>query len=393
MSIIKVLNVGQGDSLILLPPEECIFDNMTVFVDLGPGQVDITKYIKKTSYIHLFITHHDADHLSGIKFLADKMGDVQGIAMPFYQNEITLIAKCILNFKGMREARDCGEFISLLEDILENQIYIKRLAYKTTGPQLSFVYAGKRICDHITCLNPPIIMDTFNWLKETSIEELVEVLCELFEPSFAQSMEMYFRAKSKGNKYIDSHDIIGITIDEGIGDQEGINTVFSQKGSYVVDFLMRNLAIIRSFNSAPERETLRIIYEDFVKCTHDACMVLRVEYLGKTFLLTGDASKKVFHRLIQEGVDISANYLKMPHHGSIQNISVDILDKIHPEVAIISHNNRYFGKAIDSHPNMQTLSILNQKGIKVMLTNDVCKHGVTCMKKANHLGDRFVDIL
>ena len=36
---------------------------------------------------------------------------------------------------------------------------------------------------------------------------------------------------------------------------------------------------------------------------------------------------------------------------------------------------------------------LNKKGIKVMLTNDVCKHGVTCMKKANHLGDRFVDIL
>ena len=52
MSVIKVLNVGQGDSLILLPPEECIFDNKTVFVDLGPGQVDITKYIKKTSYVY-----------------------------------------------------------------------------------------------------------------------------------------------------------------------------------------------------------------------------------------------------------------------------------------------------------------------------------------------------
>ena len=116
-------------------------------------------------------------------------------------------------------------------------------------------------------------------------------------------------------------------------------------------------------------------------------------YSTKTFLLTGDASKKVFHRLMREGLDITADYLKMPHHGSKQNITEEILDAIQPKVAIISHNNRRFGKAKDSLPNMEVLEMLGNKGIDVMLTNDVCKQNVRCMSKSSHLGDQFVEVL
>lgn len=52
-------------------------------------------------------------------------------------------------------------------------------------------------------------------------------------------------------------------------------------------------------------------------------------------MLTGDAGKKEIRRLIREGKDISATYLKMPHHGSQHNMNKKILSEISPEVAIM----------------------------------------------------------
>ncbi|MBR4657552.1 MAG: hypothetical protein IKO68_13550 [Oscillospiraceae bacterium] len=393
MSLAKVLNVGHGDCMILTPPNGCLYNSKTIFVDLGPGQVDITKHISETERVHIFISHHDADHLNGLKFFSSTMGRVNGITVPLYQNEITLIAKCILSLKGMREAKDCGEFIRLLEDILENQIYLKKITSETmTGPQLSFGFESKCFWKHIICLNPPIVPDTFNWLRESSLNALTAVVNDIFEPAFAKSFNNYLRGMASGYQIEDAPDIQYITLEES-EDVFRNNNAFQRKGSYVVDFIMHNLELFRRFNAAPNRENLRVVYECFQKCSHDMCMVLKVEFLDKTFLLTGDASKKVFNRLIENGSDLSADYLKMPHHGSIKNISIDILRRIHPKAVIISHNNRRFGKASDTLPNTEVLAALEKLGIQIMLTNNVCKNGVSCLQKSEHLGDEYVEIL
>ena len=90
----------------------------------------------------------------------------------------------------------------------------------------------------------------------------------------------------------------------------------------------------------------------------------------------------MFNRLIREKKDITASYLKMPYPGSKHNIK-KILDKINPEVAIISHDNGRFGTAKDTHPNTEILNLLSQKNIEILLTNDVVKDGITVMKKEN----------
>lgn len=171
----------------------------------------------------------------------------------------------------------------------------------------------------------------------------------------------------RGEEYVDSWVIQNIMLYEQQDsnncrdiNQRLIN-VNQIKGSFVMDFFMRNIGSIRKFNERPDRELLRKIYENYVKCTHDVCTVLKVKFGGNTFLLTGDASKKVFRRLINEGKDISAGYLKMPHHSSIKNIDESILQMIKPEVAIISHGNRRFGKSKESLPNQETLELLERE--------------------------------
>ena len=68
MAKVKVFNVGQGDSILLEPEEGCDFCGEVFLIDVGPGNLDITKQIDKNKKIHLILTHSHTDHINGLKF-------------------------------------------------------------------------------------------------------------------------------------------------------------------------------------------------------------------------------------------------------------------------------------------------------------------------------------
>ena len=123
------------------------------FIDLGPGKNDITRDITDEKE-HIFLTNNDNDHLEGLRFFIGKMDQISEITVPLYQNKITLIARVILNLKGISSSRDCNEFIRALEEIVKNQVVVKSLVEgRTSCSRLSFAYEGKCFCNHIECLN------------------------------------------------------------------------------------------------------------------------------------------------------------------------------------------------------------------------------------------------
>lgn len=390
MAMCEVLNVGQGDSIILRPPYGCNFRDETIFIDLGPGKYDITENITKNERVHIFLTHHDNDHLEGLRFFIGKMNQISEITVPLYQNEITLIARAILNLRGISSSEDCGEFIRALKELVNNQVIVKKLVEGVGKcPQLSFAYEGKYFCEHIECLNPPMFVQSYDWIGEIEEQDLIELANEVFTKSFAREIELYIRANSNRYHKIDSRRFNEFWLHH----EDSINGEINRtKCNYVLDFIMKHAELFRTFNNKSDRERLRKIYDQYVKCTHDVCTVLKTSFDNKSMLLTGDASKKVFNRLISEGKDISAAYLKMPHHGSKYNMNRRILGEIHPNVAIISHNNGHFGKAQDTHPNKEILELLQSENIKILITNDVIKKGITIMKKYKHNEDLYVEI-
>lgn len=390
MAIFDILNVGQGDSIILRPSDGCYFSEETIFIDLGPGKYDITKKVEEYEKIHIFFTHHDNDHLEGLRFFIGKMKQVKEITVPFYQNEITLIARAILNLKGIGISSDCNEFTKALEEIVNNQVIVKKLVEENgICPKLSFAYEGKEFCQHIECLNPPILMDSVDWLREMDKDDLIRLMYEVFTKGFAQEMELYIRESSNIYRMADSPNFnrFWLYIEEERGETK------HAKCNYVLNFFMDNIALFREYNNKATRHNLRKIYRNYVKCTHDVCVVLRTSFDNETFLLAGDASKKVFNRLIREGKDISAAYLKMPHHGSKHNMNAKILNKIRPKTAIISHDNGHFGASKDTHPNQEILNLLQKKKIRILITNDVIKNNMTIMEKRNHREDKYVNIM
>lgn len=95
-------------------------------------------------------------------------------------------------------------------------------------------------------------------------------------------------------------------------------------------------------------------------------IVIKLTFGSTKFLFTGDAQNSNEEDMINKGFDLSADVLKVGHHGSHTSTSQDFLDKVNPRYAIIS-----CGKGNDyGHPHAETMQKLQSKNIKVYRTDE-----------------------
>lgn len=100
---------------------------------------------------------------------------------------------------------------------------------------------------------------------------------------------------------------------------------------------------------------------------NDYSPIMKVTFGENKFLFTGDAEKEAENEVIKSGVDLSADVLKVGHHGSDTSTSDDFLNKVNPKIAIIS-----CGKGNDyGHPHNSTVYKLAEKNIKIFRTDEV----------------------
>jgi competence protein ComEC len=97
---------------------------------------------------------------------------------------------------------------------------------------------------------------------------------------------------------------------------------------------------------------------------NDLSMVLRVVHRGVRVLLTGDLGAEAESRLLRTGVDLTADVLKVPHHGSA-DADADFMEASGARVAMISvgADNTY------GHPAPRLLSMLARAGMRVHRTD------------------------
>jgi competence protein ComEC len=110
--------------------------------------------------------------------------------------------------------------------------------------------------------------------------------------------------------------------------------------------------------------------------------IIKIEYGSTSFLFTGDAEKDVETEVLDNNEDISADVLKIGHHGSSTSTSKDFLKKVNPSIAVIS-----VGKDnIYNHPDEGTINLLNENKIKTYRTDIdgtvlICSDGLKIAKK------------
>ena len=94
-------------------------------------------------------------------------------------------------------------------------------------------------------------------------------------------------------------------------------------------------------------------------------IVLRLDYGDFSMLLPGDAEEQTEHRMLTKDLNLKVNILKVAHHGSKYATTQDFVDRVKPEVAIISCGewNRY------GHPAQAVLDRLRAANAKLYRTD------------------------
>lgn len=110
---------------------------------------------------------------------------------------------------------------------------------------------------------------------------------------------------------------------------------------------------------------------------NNTSIVLKLTYGNNSFLFTGDATSSVERKILDK--DISADVLKVGHHGSQYSSSANFLKAVYPKYAVIQvgKNNEY------GHPKSITLNKLKKINAKIYRTD---KDGtIICTSDGNNI--------
>ncbi len=98
---------------------------------------------------------------------------------------------------------------------------------------------------------------------------------------------------------------------------------------------------------------------------NNTSIVLKIICGETSFLFTGDAERESEELILNKGFDVSADVLKVGHHGSSSSTSYRFLREVMPEYAVIScgRDNSY------GHPHSEVLSRLRDSGAELYRTD------------------------
>lgn len=99
--------------------------------------------------------------------------------------------------------------------------------------------------------------------------------------------------------------------------------------------------------------------------TNDNCPIIKISYLGYSFLFTGDISSEVEEEFITTyGNILDCDVLKVAHHGSKYSTSINFLNTVTPSYAVISCGVNSYG-----HPTDTVLNNLDAVDSSVLRTD------------------------
>ncbi len=115
--------------------------------------------------------------------------------------------------------------------------------------------------------------------------------------------------------------------------------------------------------SPPKIEILSPVtdYDDL----NNYSVTARLIYGSSAFLFTGDIEIKAENDILESGADLSADVLKVAHHGSSSSTGEKFFDAVSPKICVIQcgSGNSY------GHPHAETMELLNERKVKIYRTD------------------------
>jgi beta-lactamase superfamily II metal-dependent hydrolase len=348
---VEVFDVGQGDSFVINGKQLSKFSSVPLLVDLGPQTAKVSEKLALDKY-HVLLTHSHKDHVGGFpKLYREKT--IESLTIPYYLPEIMEIAKLI----KQKVPQSIGSL---------DWRKIKKIQ------NVNLVSHGDKLDSDMIVLNPP--KSPYHYFPQLigeeneSLQEAFTILSDYGFDLDIDRIENYSTPLSY----------------EGFDDGEEYS---SQARIFVHRFF---IGLSKRLTGNPIESAKYYAASHLRMTANQASIVFKcLDENNGNWLFTGDADESVFHRILDVEHDfwhprppiawfanaIAAKYLKVPHHGSRENLTRYILECINPDVAIISHKNRKFGRAKDGHPHQEIVDLLDVLNIKSYYTNPVIKSG------------------
>ena len=96
---------------------------------------------------------------------------------------------------------------------------------------------------------------------------------------------------------------------------------------------------------------------------NDASLVIMAEYDGSKLLFTGDIMQERIDDLLTDGFPLDADFLKVPHHGKLNDSSTKLIEAVSPIGAVITSS--------DKNPaDSELLGLLEAIGCDTLETRD-----------------------
>ncbi len=98
---------------------------------------------------------------------------------------------------------------------------------------------------------------------------------------------------------------------------------------------------------------------------NNTSIINKLIYKNNKFLFMGDAELELENNLLGRNLDLSADILKIGHHGSDTSSSEEFLRAVNPKIALIEvgENNKF------NHPSLRVLKRLERMNIKIYRTD------------------------
>lgn len=229
-----------------------------------------------------------------------------------------------------------------------------------------FIDVGQGDCELIRSKNCNILIDCGD---DGRVDEVVGFIGYSGVERLDYVIATHPHADHIGGMYriLDKFDV-GTVILPKLSESQIPETVFYQKMLNVIDRkgIKTEYAEAGKIYEIAEKTSLEIIaplydnYEDL----NNSSIVARYTHGGNSFLFTGDAESLAELDILDNGLDVRADVLKIGHHGSAGASSKAFLEKVKPQIAVIE-----VGEVNDyGHPRAEVFERLGQVGCKEVYT-------------------------